>query len=147
MDKISELTKLKSLLDEKAISQNEFENLKSELLRGDSTHTSTTEIMPEIKDSNGTLWVKFPGQWFLFDMKTKIFANGNLIASESTKQGFDVKVPLTSDKITLKIALGRLKSTVFELSDINQTKNYNLKLEYDNSWGKFSKESKIEETW
>ncbi len=86
----------------------------------------------------GVLNIKFNGQWFLFDAKTKLFVNGILHSTHSTKNGFDVDIELTSDKISLKLVLAGTKSTTYELSELDLNKNYKMELEYNNTWGRYS---------
>lgn len=137
MEKIQEISKIKKLLDDGALTPNEFEKLKTEILNGD-TEVSTLE-KKETQLEQTKITIIFKGQWFLFDAKTSIYVDGELISVESTKKGFEVVVPLKSPEMKIKVELGGMKSTTYELSEIDMTKNCLFELIYDNMWGKYSK--------
>jgi hypothetical protein len=153
MDKIQELTKLKGLLDNGIIDQKEFEKMKADILnQGVNTPSesasSNTNIASE-KVSNtiekGMLKISFGGQWFLFDAKTKLFIDDKLHSTHSTKQGFSVDIPIEKSKLNIKVTLGGMKSTTYELDELELNKQYELDLIYDNIWGKYSKKFNFSE--
>ena len=144
MDKLTELKNLKSLLDEGAISKNEFETLKSEILGKEEVEQPLLEESIEqpketVKKVNGAINISFEGQYFLFDTKTKIFIDGIEHSSHSTKSGFSVDIPVKRDTMNIKVSLGGMKSTTYDLSELDLFKKYYLRLSYDTTWGKYSK--------
>lgn len=86
----------------------------------------------------GTITVRFSGKWFIFDYKTKLFVNGTLHSTHSTKKGFNVSIPIQSDNIILKLVLGGMKSTTYELQELEKNKNYVMELTYSELWGRYS---------
>ncbi len=149
MDKIEELKKLSGLLKSGAISKEEFDILKEEVLV-DSDSTSRIEIAEEtekggLEEKQGVFTVSFDGQWFLIDIKTKIFVNDQLHSSHSTKKGFSTDIPFKSEVISLKVSIGGLKSTTYKISDLDIKANYHLRLEYDNTWGKYASNYNLEQ--
>ena len=92
------------------------------------------------KKKKGSLDISFDGQWFLFDAKTKLIINDELHSIHSTKKGFYVSIPIQKESITLKVVLAGIKSTIFELEELELDKNYHLGLIYDTVWGKYSNE-------
>tara|TARA_B100000963_G_scaffold246188_1_gene215559 strand:- start:1817 stop:2296 length:480 start_codon:yes stop_codon:yes gene_type:complete len=157
MGKLDELQSLKELLDSGLLTEEEFVRMKNEIIQGVTNESDkTVNINDEIKDNDsvipssevknpGTITVSFEGQYFLFDVKTKIFLNGNQHSSHSTKKGFSSIIPFTDDNIELKISLAGMKSTTFNIEELDSRKEYFLKLEYDVAWGKYSDEFKFEE--
>ncbi len=95
--------------------------------------------------TNGNLRVSFGGQWFLFDSKTKIFVNNELHSTHSTKKGFLAIIPIESNSIQLKVVLGGIKSTVFEIDELNLGTNYFLELFYDDFRGRYSNDFNLKE--
>jgi hypothetical protein len=67
-----------------------------------------------------------------------------LHSTHSTKQGFSIKIPITSDKMSIKVLMS-IKSTVYELAELDKSKDYLLGLIYDSIWGKYSNKFKIVE--
>lgn len=104
---------------------------------------NTTTVSTENK--KGILTIRFPGQWFLIDAKTEIFVNGILHSENSTKNGFNVEIPIETENKTIKVVLLGLRSTSFDLTDLKITKNYLLELKYDNTWGKYSDKPNLSE--
>lgn len=100
--------------------------------------TNITSV--SISDKQGILTVRFAGQWFLIDAKTKIFVNGNLHSIHSTKGGFNAEIPIEKENMTIKVVLAGLKSTSFDLTNLQMTNNYLLELKYNDTWGKYSDE-------
>ena len=115
-----------------------FQNLKKELLDENKSNSQKTE---NSKDSltKGKLTIYFKGKWFLIDAKTKIIADGKLIATESTKKGFSIDVPLESSSMDIKLTIAGIKSTEYNLTDIDVYKNHKLTVSYDDTWGRYSK--------
>lgn len=91
------------------------------------------------KSEKGHLQISFNGQWFLIDAKTKLFIDNELHSTHSTKKGFSVCIPLISESLEIKVVLGGIKSTIYELEELEINKGYHLELTYDNTWGKYSK--------
>lgn len=104
-----------------------------------------TATTPSTNDKQGILTVRFPGQWFLVDAKTKIFVNGNLHSTHSTKNGFNAEMPIEMENMTIKVVLAGLKSTSFDLINLKRTNNYVLELKYNDTWGKYSDEPNFSE--
>ena len=92
---------------------------------------------------NGLLTLVYKGQWFLFDIKTKIYQDGKLIATESTKKGFSVEIALKASTMKLKLTLPGMKSTRYTLEDIDLSKNHRLIIEYDTNRGRYSSNPKL----
>ncbi|PCI98009.1 MAG: hypothetical protein COB15_06655 [Flavobacteriales bacterium] len=150
MDKITELKNLKLLLDEGAITKNEFESLKSEILNKEVVEKPIKEVILEqpketVKKVKGAINISFEGQYFLFDTKTKIFIDGVEHSSHSTKSGFSVDIPIESDIMNIKVSLGGVKSTTYDLTELDLFKKYYLRLSYDTTWGKYSKKINFSE--
>lgn len=143
MDKITELKKLKGLLDSRVINENEFQSLKDEVLTNNSNDSNNT--MELNKEIQGVLTISFSGQWFLIDAKTKLSINGVLHSTHSTKKGFKVDIPINFDKISLKATIAGLKSTVYDISGLNANTNYEFELIYDTLYGKYSDDFKLTE--
>jgi hypothetical protein len=144
MDKLENLKKLKQLFDDGILSEKEFSEMKNEILT-----KNDNEIIPfknlyenirkEVKQiKKGILTISFGGQWFLFDSKTKLFIDGDLHSTHSTKNGFSVEIPIESNNITLKLQIMELESTIFEIEDLDIQKNYSMIVEYSRMWGKYS---------
>lgn len=140
MNKIEELNKLKDLLDKELITREEFNEMKKEII-SDETET----IIEKSNSDKGYITVSFAGKWFLFDAKVKILVDDKLHSKHSIKKGFSQNIPLVSSKMKLKIVLGGMKSTTFKLDELDLNKSYDLELEYDNTWGKFSDECNFKE--
>ena len=99
----------------------------------------------ELEKKKGRLDISFDGQWFLIDAKTKLIINGELHSTHSTKKGFYVSIPIQKESITLKVVLAGIKSTIFELEELDLNKEYHLGLIYDTMWGKYSNEFNFSE--
>jgi len=151
MDKLENLKKLKQLFDNGVLSEKEYSEMKNEILSktdGEAKPAQGTPIAEnkEVpKPKIGMLTVSFSGQWFLFDAKTQLFVNNELHSTHSTKQGFSVKIPITSDKMSIKVVLMSIKSTIYELEELDKSKDYSLGLIYDSTWGKYSNKFNIVE--
>lgn len=157
MGKLDDLQSLKDMLDSGVLTEDEFVQMKNEIIQGvanerDRKVNSNNEfaendsITPSMEVKNpGTITVSFEGQYFLFDAKTKIFVNGNLHSTHSTKKGFSSTIPFNDESIELKISLAGLKSTTFNIEELDSKKEYFLQLEYDVTFGKYSDEFKFEE--
>ena len=148
MDKLENLKKLKQLLDDGVLSEKEYSEMKNEILSktdDDVKLSLDTPITENKKNKTGTLTVGFKGQWFLFDAKTQLFVNNVLHSTHSTKQGFSVQIPISSESISIKVVLMSIKSTVYELEELDKSKDYSLGLIYDSAWGKYSNKFNIVE--
>ncbi|RDI50479.1 SHOCT domain-containing protein [Flavobacterium glaciei] len=148
MDKLENLKKLKQLLDDGVLSEKEYSEMKNEILSktdDDVKSSLETPITENKKNKTGTLTVGFKGQWFLFDAKTQLFVNNVLHSTHSTKQGFSVQIPISSESISIKVVLMSIKSTVYELEELDKSKDYSLGLIYDSAWGKYSNKFNIVE--
>lgn len=139
MDKIQELKKLKDLLDNNIVNEQEFEKMKKEILSDSISKSTPDKTIINTQQKKGELTISFPGQWFLFDAKIKLFVNKELHSTHSIKKGFSVQIPITSSDLNLKVILGGMKSTVYEINELKTNENYELELVYDDTWGKFSK--------
>ena len=144
MDKIENLKKLKLLFDDGILTEKEFSEMKYEILTkidneiipSGNVYKNHYKESPKIK--SGVLTISFAGQWFLFDAKTKLFINDELHSTHSIKNGFSVDIPILSDKLTIKVVLMSIKTTVYELEELDKTKDYSFGLIYDMAWGKYS---------
>lgn len=148
MDKLENLKKLKQLLDDGALSEKEFVEMKIQTLSKTNNEKESIQNLNVTKkgtEQNGILTISFSGQWFLFDAKTKLFVNDDLHSTHSTKQGFNVRIPIITDKISIKVVLASIKSTLYELQELDKSKNYTLGLIYDTAWGKYSNKFNITE--
>ncbi|MDR7210921.1 hypothetical protein [Flavobacterium piscis] len=148
MDKLENLKKLKQLLDDGALSEKEFVEMKIQILSKTNNEKESIQNLNVTKkgtEQNGILTISFSGQWFLFDAKTKLFVNDDLHSTHSTKQGFNVRIPIITDKISIKVVLASIKSTLYELQELDKSKNYTLGLIYDTAWGKYSNKFNITE--
>jgi hypothetical protein len=148
MDKLENLKKLKQLLDDGVLSEKEYSEMKNEILSktdDDVKSSLDTPVKENKKNKTGILTVGFKGQWFLFDAKTQLFVNNVLHSTHSTKQGFSVQIPITSEKISIKVVLMSIKSTVYDLEELDKSKDYSLGLIYDTAWGKYSNKFNIVE--
>ena len=143
MDKIDKLKELKELHDDNIISNEEYISLKNEIL---NIKTNPKEQKIEnVKTKPGLFKLVFDGLWFLFDVKTKIYINGVLLSSESTKNGFQLTIPIDSTKLEIELSLLGIKSTKFKVEEIDLYKNYTMTFFYDKNWGKYSDKYQITE--
>lgn len=144
MNKIENLKKIKKLFDDGILSEKEFSEMKNEILTKNNSTIKSSENMYEsvrkevLQIKSGVLTISFGGHWFLFDLKTKLFIDGGLHSTHSTKNGFTVKIPIESDNITLKLQIMELESTIFEIEDLDIQKNYSMIVKYSRMWGKYS---------
>lgn len=146
MEKLDELRKLKSLFDEGVLTEDEFLSMKNEIL-SQQTKNEIHDLIKEETTVNkkGILNICFGGQWFLFDCTTKLFINDELHSSHSTKEGFDVDIPINSDTMTVKLVLAGMRSTTYEIEELNSSKHYTMELIYSSTWGRYSNEFKLTE--
>jgi hypothetical protein len=153
MDKIEELKKLKQLLDDGVISENEFQSLKNEILNNDAETSRVLQDVEKLKldevtkneASYGTLTVRYNGRWFLFDPKTIIKVNGIIHSKHLTKKGFSVNIPIKSQSINLEVTVNNTVLTVYNLNDLKEELNYNLELKFDMQSGGYSNKYKLTE--
>ena len=145
MDKISKLKELKELLDNNIISNQEYNYLKEEILEVKTNLIEKEIELIQNNENNGVLTLVYEGMWFLVDVKTKIYKNGVLITTESTKKGFNLKIPIDSTNMELELSLLGIKSTKFKIEEIDLRKNYTMTCFYDRTWGKYSEKFQISE--
>jgi hypothetical protein len=151
MDKLENLKKLKQLFDDGILSEIEFFEMKNEILTKNDNETKSSEnlfenVRLESKQiKKGVLTISFGGQWFLFDASTKLFINDAFHSTHSIKKGFSVEIPIESDKLIIKVVLMSIKTTIYELEELDKTKDYSFGLIYDNAWGKYSNKFNLEE--
>jgi len=126
------------LLKEGVISKDEF----LELIKATDTIAVDKE---QIKPKNGEIRINWEGMWMIVDTKVKVLVNGDLQHEASFKKGFEYKLPLENDTYDFEIRLGSMKSTKFTLSELDIKTNYLIELEYNNTWGKFSKNINLKE--
>jgi hypothetical protein len=144
MDKLENLKKLKALFDDGIISEIEYSEMKSEILsKSDNQISSSQNFNITAKTEapnkkNGVLTVTYPGKYFLFDANTKLYVNGELHSTHSTKKGFNVKLPIHSESITLKFVLSGMISTTYEIEELDKVKDYFMELIIDETWGNYS---------
>ena len=144
MDKLENLKKLKKLFDDGLLTEIEYSQMKNEILtKSDNEIKQPQNIKEEQKkeihqNKNGVLTVSFGGQWSLFDAKTKLFINDELHSTHSIKNGFSVKIPIESDKMIIKVVLMSVKTTTYELEELDKSKDYSFGLIYDRVWGNYS---------
>jgi hypothetical protein len=156
MDKIENLKKIKQLFDDGILSEKEFSEMKNEILTKNNNELKSSEN--ELKSSkklkknkdnqqnkNGVLTVNFPGVWTVIDVKTKLFVNDELHSTVSTKNGFNIKLPIKSENITLKLQITSEESTSFEIEELDKLKNYTMIVDYSRMWGKYSSKFKFSE--
>ncbi len=134
MDKIKELTELKNLLDNGVINIDEFQTLKNEIL----SKSSDSYAENPSTNKKGTIALSYGGQYFLFDVKTEIYINGKFHSKQSTKNGFHIIIPIESNSITIKLGLMGMKSSIYELTALDISKNYIITFFYDKMWGRYS---------
>jgi hypothetical protein len=144
MDKLENLKKLKILFDDGILSENEYSEMKNEILSKSNNQISASKklsiesIITSPQSKNGVLTVSYPGRYFLFDAKTKLYVNNELHSTHSTKKGFSVKIPIDFESVTLKVAILDSQSTSYEIEELDMVKNYSMELIYDIVWGKYS---------
>jgi hypothetical protein len=138
MDNVENLRKLKSLFDDGILSEKEFSEMKLKLLNNE-TFKKDNEF------SSGILSISFAGHWFIVDASTELFINDELHSTHSTKSGFSVSIPIQSDKIILKLVLGGMRTTTYEIEELDATKNYSMELIYSDMWGRYSNKFKFNE--
>jgi hypothetical protein len=98
-----------------------------------------------VQTKKGKFTLGFKGSWSLFDAKTKIFINNELLFTESTKNGFEVSFPIQNSEIKVKLLVGGINSTVYNIEEIELHKNYKLTLNFDKTSGKYSNQFNIVE--
>lgn len=138
MNFIEDLQKLKKLFDEGALTEKEFTDMKNEMLINRTKNSPIDDVDKIGNSKTGILSIRFEGQWFLFDVKTKLFVNHEFHSSHSTKNGFNVDIPISSNKIFLKVVLAGFRSTTYEIEDLDPSKNYIMELTYSDFLGKYS---------
>ncbi|WP_116786856.1 SHOCT domain-containing protein [Flavobacterium psychrotrophum] len=144
MDKIEKLKQLKQLLDDSVINSDEYNAMKQEIIAGNATYTlpetsSSPERTSPVMNKKGDIRLVFAGcKGFFFDVKTKIFINGTLLSAESTKRGFDLIAPISGRELSIRLVLGGMKSTTYEITEIEPNKDYTMTFSYDLTWGKYS---------
>lgn len=148
MDKLENLKKLKQLFDNGVLSEKEYSDLKNDVLSKNDNSVKPEERFNEkpqknCKIKNGNFILSFKGNWSLFDAKTKIFINNELCFTESTKNGFEVSFPIESAQIKLKMVVGGVNSTIFDIKEIELHKNYKMELSFDRTCGKYNNNFKI----
>jgi len=142
---IENLKQIKFFFDDGIISEKEYSILKAEILSPKSEENPSLHLKENFKNKKGVLTLKFDGQWFLFDTKTKLFVNNQLHSTLSTKNGFRVEIPLNSNSITIKLLLSGIKSTEFEIEELVKGKKYSMDLAYDTIGGRYSSKYKFSE--
>ncbi len=142
---IENLKEIKLFFDGEIISEKEYSILKAEILSLKSEVNPSLHPKENFKNKKGVLILKFDGQWFLFDTKTKLFVNNHLHSTHSTKNGFRVEIPLNSNSITIKLLLSGIKSTEFEIEELLNNKKYSMDLSYDTIRGRYSSKYKFSE--
>lgn len=143
MEKLENLTKLKSLFEGGFITEKEFSVMKNEIMKEEGTKDYYDSSSENNVRKTGYLNLRFPGQWFLFDSSTKLFVNDQLHSTHSTKKGFDIEIPIDNSTISLKLILAGIKSTAYIIEDLDLGKNYSIEFTYDNVWGRYSKQVKL----
>ena len=83
----------------------------------------------------GTLTIKWEGQWMLFDAKIHVCVNGDTVGSYSFKKGFEVSVPITSEKMLIGVKCS-IRSCQPVLN-VNPALDYTLYLIYSRFTGGF----------
>ena len=84
---------------------------------------------------NGKLTIKFDGQWMLFDAKINIRVNESQRGSFSFKKGFEVTVPINSNRLLVDV-----KCTIRSYQpvlNVNPSEDYTLYLTYSRFIGNF----------
>ena len=91
---------------------------------------------PPMQDKVGQLTICWPGVWVLVDAKVHVTVNDEHIGDYSFKNCFAVSVPITSNKMVVKISVGlsRFKKKL----NLQMGANYRLDLSYNRTWGKIS---------
>lgn len=146
MNTLEELGKLKKLLDDGVITDNEFISMKRDILRNSKNTNESTGSEQLVEDEIPPRFIiKFKGQFFLWDVKTRIYINGELLFTESTTRGFEVEFPLEESKLEIKVMLGKMKTNIYKIEDLDVSKSYRMLLIYDNGLGKYKKNAPIKE--
>lgn len=93
----------------------------------------------------GKLILKFKGQFFLFDIKTKIYINGKFHSKQSTKRGFQIEIPIDKDAMNIKASIGGFRNSNYSIKDLNIYKTYVASLHYNTILGQYSNQLDITE--
>lgn len=89
------------------------------------------------------LILKFKGQFFLFDVKTKIYIDDVFHSKQSTKRGFQVEIPLTKSNMKIKVSIGGIRNSTYNLSDLDPNSTYVVSLHYNTILGQYSNQLDI----
>ena len=88
-----------------------------------------------IDEERGELTIKWDGQWMLFDAKIHIRVDGIEIGAYSFKKGFEVTIPITSNRMLIDV-----KCTIRSYQPIlimNPSVNHTLYIIYSRFTGGF----------
>ena len=146
MDKLDALKNLKQLFDDGALSEKEFVELKKSVLNNTVNHSTIEPGIKEIQKKEnanikpGTLRINFKGAPALWSFATKLYINNLYHSTLSTKKGFTISIPIPSKRLTIKLIWGELKTTSYELEELEIGKNYYVELLWDRSIGSYSNE-------
>ena len=118
---------------------------KEEFLILTDTETSTKSInISNQSDNESTnLHITWEGMWMLIDVKVRIYIDSEFKFEGSFKEGFNFPISISKDSFDIEIRLGSMKTTKFTINELALSKNYNINLQYNSFWGKFSKDVKI----
>jgi hypothetical protein len=149
MDKLENLKKLKTLFDDGIISEKEYSEMKNEIISIPDIK-SLQNLNIENNNNNGhtkkgIFTLNFKGNWSVFDATTKIYIDNELLFTESTKKGFEVSFPIQSSEIKLRLVVGGVNSTIYNIDEIEPYKNYKLILNFDKMVGKYNNQFNIVE--
>lgn len=139
---IQKLRQLKELFDEGALSEEEYNSLKAKALE---SSVEPTEKKPQKatrpKVKFGEMTVKAKGAFLLVDGKVRIYVDGNLLFTESVKNGFKVSFPIEYEVTEIEVDISEINSSKFLLEDLQPDFNYELTLKYGRMSGGYIQDS------
>lgn len=155
MEITEKLKEIKELFDSGVINQEEFSSLKSKILtenlpiQNNNEQVRISENENNIEPiklegfANGSIRLIYHGVWILFDIETLIYLDDKLISKQSTKNGFDIIIPLRNDQYEVNLKLKILFRLTTIKINVNPLVENIILLDYSRLNGAFSSKFKI----
>jgi hypothetical protein len=160
---VDELMKLAELNKMGVLTEAEFNSLKDDLLNKSKAGTSfsladegegaipdndSLKKMAESQNNDtkpkepiGKLNIVWKGRFFLIDVNTKVIIDDKLFSTESTKNGFNLSIPLSNPSLHIKLKMSfREKNYTLEL---DPNKNHTFELGFNAVDGMYSDSYKL----
>ncbi len=113
------------------------------ILTDTETSSKSVNISNQGYNESTNLYITWQGMWMLIDAKVSIYIDSEFKFEGSFKEGFNFPISISKESFNVEIRLGSMKTTKFTIKELALSKNYNINLQYNSFWGKFSKDIKI----